>query len=131
VPAKEIPILDYTLVASSDFSASQFFFAACDANGQAALCGNGAQSAGVVQNKPSVGQPAALRPLGVSKVTAGAAVAKGALVGSDATGRAKPAVLGAATGTYIAGIALDDATAAGQVISVLLMQMGAGPTTAG
>jgi hypothetical protein len=131
VPAKEIPISTTRWLPRPISVRPQFFFAACDANGQAALCGNGAQSAGVVQNKPSVGQPAALRPLGVSKVTAGAAVAKGALVGSDATGRAKPAVLGAATGTYIAGIALDDATAAGQVISVLLMQMGAGPTTAG
>lgn len=122
------------MVASSDFSASQFFFAVCDANGQAALAAAaGVPVVGTVQNKPSLNQPATIRPFGISKCVAGAAIAKGALVATDATGRAKAAsalVAASGAGSNVVGIALDDATAAGQVFSLLILQLGLTPTTA-
>lgn len=70
--------------------------------------------------------PIAVQTNGIAKVTAGAAVARGALVASDATGRA----VTAATGDTTAGLALMAAGAAGDVIEVLLNGINSnGPTT--
>ena len=57
-------------------------------------------------------------PLGVVKVEAGAAVALGATVASDASGRAITHVSG--EGNTIAGYALQAASAAGEIIEVLM-----------
>ncbi|NPV72075.1 MAG: DUF2190 family protein [Firmicutes bacterium] len=136
--AYEIPVFDFTLEAAADLSASQYRFVRVDANGRAALCGAGQPAVGVLQNKPSAaGQAAQVRALGITKVVAGAAIAKGALVASDASGQAVAATVttantttGALTGSHVAGIALEAAAAAGGVISVLLLPMGAVPGTA-
>jgi hypothetical protein len=55
---------------------------------------------------------------GVVKVTAGAAVAVGAEIASDNAGRAITSVPGG--GEYACGVALTAATAAGQIIEVLI-----------
>ncbi|MER2545936.1 MAG: capsid cement protein [Candidatus Accumulibacter phosphatis] len=57
---------------------------------------------------------------GIAYVEAGAAVTIGTLITSDATGRAVTAAPAAGTNNRIVGIALDAATAAGDVIRVLL-----------
>lgn len=74
---------------------------------------------GVLQNKPQVtGQAATVGYQGVSNVIAGAAVTAGDKVSSDATGRA---ITTPGTGSpVVLGIALASATAAGQLIPVLL-----------
>ena len=136
--AYEIPVFDFTLEAAADLSASQYRFVRVDANGRAALCGAGQPAVGVLQNKPSAaGQAAQVRALGITKVVAGGAISKGALVASDASGQAVAATVttantttGALTGSHVAGIALEAAAGAGQVISVLLLPMGAVPGTA-
>jgi hypothetical protein len=71
---------------------------------------------GVLQNKPQVeGQAATVGIFGVSNVMAGAAVAAGANVQSDTSGRAITLAAGANV-----GVALAAATGAGQLIPVLL-----------
>ena len=65
------------------------------------------------------GKSAPIVIFGITKVAAGAAVAKWASIQSDATGRAITAV---STGRP-QGIALEAATAAGQIISVLIRPM--------
>lgn len=134
--AYEIPVFDITLIAGADLSANQYCFVKTDANGQAVLAAAGEPVIGVLQNKPASGQAAQVRIYGVSKVVAGGAVAKGALVASDATGKAKTAVAttadttsGALSGSHVAGIALQSAGAAGEIISVALLPMGAVPGT--
>ncbi|NMQ05286.1 DUF2190 family protein [Candidatus Accumulibacter phosphatis] len=57
---------------------------------------------------------------GIAYIEAGAAVTIGTLITSDATGRAVTAAPAAGTNNRIVGIALDAATAAGDVIRVLL-----------
>lgn len=64
----------------------------------------------------AAGKAATIVVSGVTKVAAGAAVAKWASVQSDATGRA----VTAASGGRPQGMALEAATAAGQIIAVLL-----------
>lgn len=74
---------------------------------------------GVVQSKPQVtGAAATVAIRGVSFVVAGAAVTAGALVTADSTGRA---IALPSTGSPVTfGIALTTASAAGELISVLL-----------
>lgn len=57
---------------------------------------------------------------GIAFVEAGAAVALGAYVGSDASGRGIPAAPGAGVNHRILGLALEAAGAAGDVIRVLI-----------
>jgi hypothetical protein len=77
------------------------------------------KTVGVLQNKPQgVGHAATVAIYGVSNVEAGAAVAAGAQVMSDSVGRGITYVAG--TGVLSQGIALRAASAAGQLIPVLL-----------
>jgi hypothetical protein len=109
-----------SLVADGDQSDNQYKFMKGDTTGVALQDGAGAACIGVLQNKPTDGQIAEVGFSGVSKVAAGDAVSQWADVQSDGTGRA----IAAATGDYIQGTALEAATAAGQIIAVLLVKGG-------
>lgn len=119
--AYEIPGLRHTLPAGQDFTGARFKFVKVDASGNAILTAAAADiPVGIIQDEPKVvGSPAAIYSTGVSKVVAGAAVVAGAPVTSDANG----AAISAATGNYIAGIALIGG-AKGEIISVLLQYAG-------
>ena len=111
-----------TLVAAADFTtAGQHRFVVIDSNGKAALAGAGVAVDGVLQNNPDVDQAATVwGPGTLSKIEAGAAVATGAQVTPDATGRA----VDAATTNYIAGKIVDAAGGAGEIASVWITQPG-------
>jgi hypothetical protein len=116
----EIPGQLITLPASADLSASQFR-AMVTSSGQLAVAGAGVDIVGVLQDKPdAAGREGAIMVDGVSKMVAGAAVTQDAAVMSDATGRAIDAT---ATNKGI-GIALQAASAAGEIIAVLLKDLG-------
>jgi hypothetical protein len=115
--AKEIPGFSYTLEASGDLSAQQFRGVVVDSNGQAAVAGAAAEIAGVLQNDPSaIDRAAQIVQTGITKMVAGAAVATGANVTTDASGRAITAIVT----NPIVGVALDAAANADEIISVLL-----------
>lgn len=138
----EIPVLDITRVAAADLSAKQFFIVKADAGGEIALAAAGEQSYGVLQDKPGLGKSGAVRVYGVTKVVAGAAIAEGDPITSDAAGKAKAAVKASTNtsdagvaadplvGSYVLGIALEAAAADLDVITVLITHAGAVPTTA-
>lgn len=120
--AYEIPGFTFTLVAAADYSASQFRFIDVDTTGKGATpTAAGGRVVGVRNNKPKSGEAATVVVNGVSIVEAGAAVAVGADVMTDTTGRA---ITAATTGSNIAGIALEAASAAGQFIAILLSPAG-------
>lgn len=106
--------LNYTLEASADLSASQFRGVVVAAGG-IAVAGVNANITGVLQDNPdAVGQAANVRSKGVSKARAGGVIARGARVGTDASG---DFVTGGAT---LVGTALSAASGAGSIFSVLL-----------
>jgi hypothetical protein len=114
--ATEISNLMITLPAAGDLSTHQFKGIACDNTGKAALAGAGVAIVGVLQNKPSAAnQAATIMAEGVTPGVAGAAVAAGASVEMDANGL----FITLAAGVRV-GIALQQATLANQVISILL-----------
>ena len=111
-----------SLPAASDQSANIYRFVIMTANGFTLNTVAGGACVGVLQTNDAnaVGRRGNIGVVGVSKVAAGAAVAVGANIQSDATGRA----IAAAAGDFSQGIALEAATAAGQVIAVLVRPQG-------
>lgn len=106
-----------TLEASADLSADQYKFVTLGATGIAVNTVAGGACLGVLDTKPNaLGVAGAVAVGGVTKVKAGAAVARGADVQSDATGLAITAV---APG-FSQGTALEAAAASGDIIAVLL-----------
>lgn len=112
------------IVASGDLSADQFKFMTITATGAALNTTAGGICDGVLQDKPTaLGHAASVGSRGVSKVMAGAAVAAGVLVASDANGKA---VL-ATTGQAVQGRSLEAAGADGDLIAVSLDTSGVAP----
>jgi hypothetical protein len=69
---------------------------------------------------PAINERVDIVLIGVAYIEAGAAVAAGALVTSDAAGRCVTAAPAAGSNVRIVGIALEAATAVGDVIRVLI-----------
>ena len=104
------PLLTLTRIAAGVIAAARF---ATPGNAQA---GAGANTLGVNRFAVVAGDKAAIDADGTAVVEAGAAVADGATIQSDASGRAITWASGAK-----AAIALEPAAAAGQLIEVLLI----------
>ena len=116
--AYQIPVLDITLEAAADLSAKQFHFVKVSAANKVDVCTAITDAPiGVLQNKPTSGQAANIRVLGISKLSANAAIAAGAILGSSTDSQAQTAV---ATNVVCAR-ALEAAGAANVIISALVL----------
>lgn len=117
--AYEIPGFSFPLPSAADYRTGngQFRFVKNNGSGKAVQCGAGDHALGVRQNKPNANEAMTIVNSGIVFVEAGAAVANGALVTSDATGRAVTAT----SGTAVNGEAMETASAAGVQIAVLLI----------
>lgn len=113
--AYEIPgFMDGTEVAAADLSTSQFLCVKETSNGINLCTVAGEEVYGVLQNKPAAGQAANVMQDGVSKCKAGAAVAKGALIMTNASGKV---ITAATAGSSIIGQAKEAAGADGDIIA--------------
>lgn len=106
----EQPIL-ITSVTASGADLSRLLFVGFDG----ALCAAGVKALGVCNADTAVGLEAPVTAIGIALVTAGAAVAAGAEVESNAAGKAITLAAGVSN-----GYALDAAAADGDVIRVLV-----------
>jgi hypothetical protein len=107
-----------TFVAAADLSAQQFRFMRQTAAFAVNVCAASTDvPVGVLQNKPLAGEAVDLGLIGTTKVVAGAAIAAGAEVMSDAQGRA---ITATGAGNSVFGRAVSAATAAGQIIELLI-----------
>jgi len=101
---------------ASPNSGHQYKFVKITGRHQVGLAGADNQAVGVLQNKPQVtGQAATVGFSGITTVRSGGAIAVGAQVSSDASGRAVTAAAGAKL-----GIAVEASTAADELIAILL-----------
>lgn len=105
------PLLELPLIAPAAVTKQRFV------KYDGAQAGNGDVAAGVADYDAAAGKQYSAIALGTAKVEAGAAIALGQDVQSDAQGRAIPKAAGALNGR-----ALQAASAAGQVIEVLLIK---------
>lgn len=108
---QNISLLTLTLVAAGTIASNRFVTPG------AAQAGADANTIGVTRSDAVVGDKIPVDVLGTAIVEAGAAVAVGATLKSDASGRA---ITWATSGAKV-GLALEAATAAGQFIEVLLI----------
>lgn len=106
-----ISLLALTVLATGAVTANRFITPA------GALTGAGLGAQGVAQTDAAIGAKVTTTVLGTEVVEAGAAIAAGALVESDATGRAITKAAGISLGRLAPG---EVATAAGQFVEVIL-----------
>jgi len=100
--------------AGADLSSHSNKFVKLDGNGQAFLGGDGEKILGVLKGKPNAaGIVAPVADDGIVAVIAGDTIDEGGDVASNGSGLAVPA----ATGDYVAGVAMTSA-ASGQHVSV-------------
>lgn len=112
------------LAAATDLDGEQFKFVSITGDGLVSLNSTlAAPVDGILQDKPLQGQAASVAAAGVSKCVAGDVILAGALVTSDALGKAVTAT----TGQFFRGRAITAAGAAGELISVHLGLMGIAP----
>ena len=110
-----------SLDAAADLSAKQYTLVKVSGdNGIAANVLATTLSIGILQNEPPSGSPGTVAIAGISKAIAGAAVAAGAQVMSDTTGRV---ITATGSGAYVVGVALEACNNANEVIRVLLLPL--------
>ena len=109
--------LTITLPAASDLSAKQYRFVTVDGDGKLALSGDDGNAIGVLQNKPEADEAGVVAITGITKLYIGTtgSLDYGSIVSSQANGEGKIQDSGA----YRLGIALEDSTANGDIISIL------------
>jgi hypothetical protein len=105
------PLLTLTIVATAALTAQRFVTAA------GAQTGAGGNAIGVARYSGAIGDKVPCDVLGTTYVEAGAAIAAGALVASDASGRAITWASGVALGRVVPSD--PGATAAGQFVEIL------------
>jgi hypothetical protein len=105
-----------SLEAGADLTSSQYRFVKLS-SGKAALCGDGEDAIGVLQNDPNSGQEAAVALSGITKVVAGGMCTQDGYGASDSSGRAVDAV----TGDFTLCRFLEAATTAGEIVSAVLL----------
>lgn len=84
----------------------------------AAVAGAGLNAQGVAQNAAAIGEKITTTVMGTEVVETGAAIAAGALIECDATGRAITKAAGVTLGRLAPG---ESASAAGQFVEVILI----------
>ncbi len=105
-------LLTLTVIATGVISANRFISPA------GALAGAAGNAYGVSESAAAIGEKTPVTSCGTAVVETGAAIAAGALVEADATGRAITKAAGVTLGRLAPG---EVATAAGQFVEVLLI----------
>lgn len=110
-----------TLVAAADLSALQYTFVKLDSAGKAAAASAATDiPCGVLQNAPTAGQEAEVLIVGGTKITAGAAIAEGAQIGTSSTGKAVALVAGTDTTKFVVGTLITESGASGDVVTAVV-----------
>lgn len=114
----------WSFTAGADLSSKQYHLVKLNASGQIVLAEAGDKAIGVLVDNPGSGETGTVAVAGITKVVAGAAVAAGAYLSSDANAQAITAtdtnVGESTTGTHIIGQALSAASGANEFVTVVL-----------
>lgn len=119
--ATENPIyVDSSKSAYADLSTKQYFLVKETANGIELCAAVTDKPCGILQNDPKAGESAQVMRLGKSKLVAGAAIAIGDQIGTDAAGKGAAKVVGTNTTHYVVGSACEAAANANEIITVVI-----------
>lgn len=120
--AFEQPLGKSTFKANADLSGKQFHIVKLTANNTVDVCSAATdRPVGILQNTPKAGEAAEVLWSGISKlkVGAGAAIAGGDPVGTDASGQGDTKVYGTDTTNFVVAECVEGA-AAGNICTVLV-----------
>jgi hypothetical protein len=108
-----------TFIASADYGDTKYVFVELNSGrNQCNICNAATDTPiGVMENNPESGSAMVVQLDGTTKIIASAAIAKGSWVGTTAAGKA---VVKNTLGDVCVGIALEAATASGDIIEILL-----------
>jgi hypothetical protein len=85
--AYELGVQNSSIIASADLSSYQYYCVKINSSGLCALCGDGENAIGILQNKPVSGDVCDVMVLGESKAIYGGSVTAGSNLASDSNGR--------------------------------------------
>ena len=109
------------LTASADLSAKQYYFVKVSGNNTVTVCAALTDvPIGVLQNAPTSGQEAEVLCIGVTKVSADAALTAGNLIGPSGDGQADPRTIGTDTTHYVVGTVLSGVSNAGELATAAI-----------
>lgn len=113
--------MNKTFIAGADLSAKQFYFVKLSANNTVVACSGATDKPiGILQNDPASGGEANVCMVGVTKVSADAALTAGNLIGTSADGQADPKTPGTDTTEYICGQVISGVSNAGEIATVAI-----------
>jgi len=113
--ATEKPLFTMSFIAGEDLSAKQYRFVTLDASGLAIMpTAITDKCVGILQNNPVAGELALVMDDGVSKLSADAAIAALALIGTSTDGQGQTAV----NTNFVYAYALEACSNANEIISV-------------
>lgn len=119
--AIEQGLITVAIPASTDLSAKQYYLMKIDTNGQLAVCGEGGNPVGVLQDAPAAAnRPGCVAVGGITRVLAGGSFNPGDRLSSDSNGKA---VAVGSSDDYCIGIALA-AGASGKIAHMLIQKTG-------
>jgi len=105
-----------TLEAAADLSSSQYLFVKTDANGKVNVCtAITDRPIGVLQNKPTSGQAAAVMVVGCTKIVTDAALDEHNIIGPAADSKANKKIPGTDNNEYMSGTMLTATGGAGEI----------------
>ena len=109
------------LTASADLSAKQYYFVKVSGNNTVTVCAALTDvPIGVLQNAPASGAEAEVLCVGVTKISADAALTAGNLIGPSADGQADPRTIGTDTTHYVAGTVLVGVSNAAELATAVI-----------
>ena len=110
-----------SLTAGADLSAKQYYFVKLNGSGNAIVCAAATDiPVGVLQNNPTSGQTAEVVVIGMTKISADAALSIGDFIGTSSDGQADAKTNGTDTTEYVVGRMLT-ATGAAAVIGTAMV----------
>lgn len=125
--AVEQPGFSSSFVAGEDLSAKQYRYVKLNSDGEVVACAGATDDpVGVLQNNPVENAEALVMHGGITKMSADSAIAIDDRIGTSADGQGAKYVPGTDTTKYINGRALDAASAAGELFSMLFQCFGGG-----
>lgn len=113
--------LKLSLNAGADLSTKQYYFVKLDGSGNAVVCSGATDNPiGILQNKPTSGQPAEIVVVGVSKVSSDAGLAIGAQIGTSSDGQADAKTVSTDATEYVCGRVLTATSNAAEIATVVI-----------
>ena len=121
--SQALGILDKSFIAGEDLTDKTYYAVYLSADKTVSLCTTSHLNAiGILQNDPDTNETASVRLIGTSKAVASGAITVGTRVVATTAGKIAAITTAGATEQEVIGVALEAASADGDIIEIALVQ---------